>query len=164
MNLLRIFSRIIGALVLMGAPLAGAQLSLAIVFNSDASGISLGGSGTANASIAMGAVKAFGGSVPTGVTKTVNGSTSWTLSTPFDVDAIGLGIIVPTFTLTAKLQTADAVNTWKIGSITLSTTNATLTSTGSYNVNTPYTLNLTIPFSAAAGSISNTINFTAIGN
>ncbi|MFY9559841.1 MAG: hypothetical protein WAQ52_06380 [Terriglobales bacterium] len=150
------------ALLLLPAPNANAQISL--VFNSDPSGISLTGSGSAAASMALGNVQAYGGIVPGGVTKTVNGASSWTLSTPFDVQ------VTPaqggtTYTLTAMLLLADAVNTWKIGAVTLNgATASTLTMTGIYNVNTPYTFNLTIPFSEAPGMITNTMIFTAISN
>jgi hypothetical protein len=166
MNLAKSSSLAIIALLLMfGASQAAAQLSLAIVFSSDLAGIMLGASGTPNATIPLGTVSAYGGTVPTGVTRTVNGVSSWTLSTPIDVEVIGLGIIVPTFTLTAKMNVADAVNTWKINSANLTSGSAsTVTTTGTYNVNTPYTFSLTIPFSEAAGLISNTIDFAATAN
>jgi hypothetical protein len=38
-----------------------------------------------------------------------------------------------------------------------------VTATGTYG-NTAYTFNLTIPFSEAAGAISNTLNFVATAN
>jgi hypothetical protein len=68
------------------------------------------------------------------------------------------------YTLTAQLNTADAVNTWKIGATTVTSASAaSLTATGAYGTSV-YTLNLTIPFSEAAGAISNTINFVATAN
>src|SRR5260370_24111209 len=63
---------------------ASAQVTLIIAFVSDPSGITLSGSGTSSASLSFGTVQAFGGTVPSGVTKSVAGN-SWTLSTPFDV-------------------------------------------------------------------------------
>src|SRR5262249_20850679 len=59
--------------------------SVSLTFVSDGAGITLGGSGTSAATISFGAVQAYGGSVPSGVTKTVNGTTDWSLSTPIDV-------------------------------------------------------------------------------
>ncbi len=154
-----------GLMILLAAPRAGAQLTLFLYFNTDASGITLGGSGSSAATMAMGTVKAYGGSVPTGVTKTVNPGTNWTLSTIFDVYVLGLNIIIPNYTLLAKLQTADTVNTWTVASQTLNSTSpTTLTTSGTYNTNVPYTFGLTIPFSESAGPIANTINFVAIGN
>jgi hypothetical protein len=123
----------------------------------------LGSSGTSAVTVAFGSVQAYGGSVPTGVTRTVNGTTNWSLSTPVDVVVQVANQTSSNYTLTAGLQNADSTNTWQIGTTTLSTSPATLTSTGSYG-STAYTYKLTIPFSAAAGSISNTINFTATAN
>lgn len=166
MNISKIVLRTGVVLVLLlGAPVVHAQLVLTLLFSSNAAGISLGGTGTPAAAIVLGSVQAFGGTIPGGVTRTV-GASSWTLSTPFNVEVLAAGIItVPSFTLTAKLLTADAVNTWKIGSLTLnSVTATTLTTTGPYDVNVPYTFNLTIPFSEAAGLIINTMNFTATSN
>jgi len=101
--------------------------------------------------------------VPAGVTKTVNAPTNWSLATPLDVVVELANQTSSNYTLTAGLQSADATNTWLLGATTLTTTPATLTSTGAYG-STPYTFKLTIPFSAAAASISNTINFTATAN
>jgi hypothetical protein len=142
---------------------ATTSASVSLTFVTDASGIALGSSGTSAASIAFGAVQAYGGSVPAGVTKTVNGTTNWSLSTPFDVVVNVANQTSSDYTLTAGLQSADATNTWALGATNLSTTPVTLTSTGAYG-STAYTFKLTIPFSAAAGAISNTVNFTATAN
>jgi hypothetical protein len=138
--------------------------SMNMVFSTDASGITLGGSGTSAATIAFGSVQAFGGSVPTGVTRTVNGTTNWKLATPFDVLVQVANQTSANYTLTAQLQTSDSTNTWQLGSTTITSASAaTLTSTGTYGT-TVYTLNLTIPFTEAAGAISNTLNFVATAN
>jgi hypothetical protein len=108
-------------------------------------------------------VQAYGGSVPAGVTKSFNGTTSWSLSTPIDVVVEVANQTSGNYTLTAALQTTDGTNTWLLGATSLSTTAATLTSAGIYG-STAYTFKLTIPFSEAAGAISNTINFTATAN
>jgi hypothetical protein len=137
--------------------------SVSLTFVTDGAGITLGGSGTSAATIAFGSVQAYGGSVPANVTKAVNGTTNWSLSTPFDVVVQVANQTSSNYTLTAALQAADATNTWALGATNLSTTPATLTSTGAYG-STAYTFHLTIPFSEAAGAISNTINFTATAN
>src|SRR5690349_12812732 len=59
--------------------------SVSLTFSSDGAGIALGSSGTSAATVAFGSVQAYGGSVPSGVTRTVSGSTNWSLSTPIDV-------------------------------------------------------------------------------
>lgn len=138
--------------------------SVSLTFATDPSGITLGGTGTSAATIAFGAVQAYGGTVPANVTKTVNGTTNWTLSTPFDVVVQVANQTSSNYTLTAQLNTADANNTWKIGATTITSASAaTLTATGAYGT-TSYTLGLTIPFAEAAGSISNTLNFVATAN
>jgi hypothetical protein len=138
--------------------------SLSMTFSTDASGITLGGSGTSAATIAFGNIQAFGGSVPTGVTRTVNGGTDWTVSTPFDVSVLLANIASANYTLTAQLQNSDTTNTWQLDSTTITSASAaTLTSTGAYG-STVYTLHLTVPFSEGAGAISNTINFIATAN
>jgi hypothetical protein len=137
--------------------------SVSLTFVTDGAGIALGGSGTSAATIAFGSVQAYGGSVPANVTKTVNGTTNWSLATPFDVVVEVANQTSTTYTLLGSIQTTDATNSWFLGATTLSTTPATLTSTGAYG-STAYTFKLTIPFSAAAGAISNTVNFTATAN
>jgi hypothetical protein len=114
--------------------------------------------------MAFGAVQAYGGTVPTNVTKTVNGTTNWKLATPFDVVVQVANQTSATYTLTAQLSTADAVNTWQINAVTVtSAAPASVTATGAYGT-TVETLNLTIPFSEAAGAITNTLNFVATAN
>jgi hypothetical protein len=170
----------LAGLALMLAPRASANClldpllcRLTLTFQSDASGLTLGGSGTNSASMSFGTMSAYGGTVPAHVTRTVNGTTNWTISTPFDVTVtctvIGLGLCglldSPNYTLTAQLQTGDTTNSWKINSVTLTNASAsTLTSNGTYGSATQYTFSLTIPFTEPAGAISNTINFVAITN
>jgi hypothetical protein len=142
-----------------------AQISLAMFISTDASGLTLTGSGTSNVTMSIGTIQAYGGTVPTGVTRSVNSPTNWTVATPFDVGVLGLGIIVPSYTLTAQLQHSDAVNSWKINSLDISSGSiTTITTSAIYNLNFAYTFSLTIPFSESAGAISNTITLTAIGN
>jgi hypothetical protein len=169
---------ILSGWILLLSPCARAQClpavcALTVLVQSDAAGITLGGSGTSAASMSFGTVRAFGGTVPTGVTKVVGG-TDFTLSTPFDIKVTCTNLLTllpctllltPTYTLTAQLQTTDTTNTWKISGTTLSsTTPITLQSAGSYAAVNAYTFALTIPFTEAAGTISNTINFLAVSN
>ncbi len=138
--------------------------SLSFVLQTDASGLTLTNSETSAVSAAFGTMSAYGGSVPTGVTRTVNAPNNWTVSTPFDTVVQVANQSSSNYTLTAQLQTSDATNTWQIGSSTVTSGSAsTLTSTGSYGT-TSYTFSLTIPFSEAAGAISNTLNFVATAN
>jgi hypothetical protein len=158
---MRGFGLVVLALLLCGGR-GWAQVALAFV--SDPSGIALSGSGTSAASMSFGSIRAFGGTVPSGVTKSTNAS-SFTLQTTIDVQVQRglLDLLSPSYTLTARLQTSDLTNTWKFNAVTLSTTAATITSTGAYGT-TANSFSLTVPFSAGAGAVSNTINFTVIAN
>jgi hypothetical protein len=138
--------------------------SVSFVINTDASGLTLTNSGTSAVTAAFGTMSAYGGTVPTGVTRTVNAPTNWKISTPFDVVVQVANQTSSNYTLTAQLQTSDSTNTWQIGSNTITSSSAaTLTATGAYGT-TVYTFALTIPFSEAAGAISNTLNFVATAN
>jgi hypothetical protein len=148
------------ALLLLSCRSSAQIVVLAIV--SDPSGITLTGSTTA-AVMTFGMVQAFGGTVPSGVTKTV-GANTWTLTTPIDLQVTQLIVMLsPNYNLTAQLMFADPQNTWKLNSVTLSTAASTITAAHAYGT-AAYTFSLTIPFSAAAGLISNTINLTATAN
>jgi hypothetical protein len=138
--------------------------SVSLILQTDASGMTLTNSGTSAVIAPFGTMSAYGGTVPTGVTRTVNAPTNWKISTPFDAIVYVANQTSASYTLTAQLQTADATNTWQVGATTLTAaTPANLTATGTYG-NTVFTFNLTIPFSEAAGAITNTINFVATAN
>src|ERR1700738_3669249 len=64
---------------------ATVQGSINLTFVTDASGMAVTGTATSTASLPFGNVSMYSGSVPANVTKTVNGVTSFDLSTPFDV-------------------------------------------------------------------------------
>jgi hypothetical protein len=147
---------------------ASAQLTLVMQFSTDPSGISLSGGGTAAASASFTTVQAFGGSLPTGVTKAV-GSNSFTLTTTFDVKVFKgaldvLDVLSTSYTLLGALQSADLIDSWQMNSIPLSTTNSTISSTETYSSVLPFTLSINVPFSATTGAISNSIMLTAIAN
>jgi hypothetical protein len=156
------------AFSLLWSDRASAQFTLVMQIDSDPAGIALSGSGTSATSLDFVTVRAFGGAVPSGVTKAV-GASSWTLSTTIDVQVFKgaldvLDALSTSYTLTASLQAADAVNTWKFNSFTLSPAGGTITSTGVYNSTPAYSFSLTIPFSASPGIINNTVHLTAIAN
>lgn len=142
---------------------ATVQSSISLVFNSDASGVSLAGNGTNAATMALGTVSAYG-PLSAGVSRSVAAS-SFTVSSPFDVMVSKANITSSNYTLTAQLNAADATNGWAISGNALSSSSAaTLTSTGGYGSSTAYTLALTVPLSSSGGSISNTVNFVASAN
>lgn len=142
---------------------ATVQGSINLTFVTDASGLAVTGTGTSTASLPFGNVKMYSGTVPANVTKTI-GASSFSLATPFDVRVDLANSASTTFTLTATLATADSTNTWLIGATDISdAAGHALTAAGEFGVAVPYTFKLTVPASATAGLISNSINFSAVG-
>lgn len=136
--------------------------SINLVFNTDPSGVALTGSGTNAATLNFGTISAFG-ALAANVTR-ANGATNFTVSTPFDVAVQKYNAPSASYTLTAQLGAADAVNTWALGASTITNASlSTLTNAGAYG-SAAYTLNLTVPNASAAGAIANTINFVATAN
>jgi hypothetical protein len=142
---------------------ATVQGSINLTFVTDESGMAVTGTDTSTASLPFGNVSMYSGTVPSNVTKTTD-ATSFSLATPFDVKVDLANSASTTYTLTATLAAADAINTWWLGAIDISAAAPhALTAAGVFGTAVPYTLKLTVPASATAGSISNTINFTAVG-
>jgi len=156
---------VLAAVLLWSSRSCAQGLTISVQFITDPSGLSLTGSGTAAATAAFGTVQAYGGTIPTGVTKTV-GASNWILSTPIDVlvQKGTLDVLSTSYTLTAALQASDLNHTWKFNSVTLSTTASIITASGVYAATVVYNFSLTVPFSTAAGAINNTINFTVTAN
>ena len=143
---------------------ATVQGSINLTFVTDASGLAVTGTTTSTASLPFGNVSMYSGTVPANVTKSVNGVTSFDLSTPFDVRVDLANSASTTYTLTATLATVDGINTWSLGAIDISAgAPHALTAAGLFGTNVPYTLKIRVPASLAAGLISNSINFTAVG-
>jgi hypothetical protein len=142
---------------------ATVQGSINLTFVTDASGLAVTGTGTSTASLPFGNVSMYSGTVPANVTKTI-GATSFSLSTPFDVRVDLANSASTTYTLTATLSAVDSTNTWWLGAIDISAgAPHALTAAGVFGTAVPYTFKLTVPASATAGLVSNSINFTAVG-
>lgn len=142
---------------------ATVQSSVSLVFTSDGSGVTLGGTATA-ATLAFGNVSAYSTISTSGITRTVNGTTDFTVSSPLNVTVNKANYTSSDFTLTAQLSAADSTNTWKFGGVDISDgTSKTITATGAYGT-TSETVALTVPFSASAGAVSKTITVTATAN
>ncbi|MGH9523298.1 MAG: hypothetical protein ACRD3E_12295 [Terriglobales bacterium] len=135
-----------------------------IVFNTDASGVTLGNAGTSAASLNFGNVAMYMTTPPAGVALTRT-ATNFTVGTPFDV-YVGIGGTTSTsYRLQASVQTAPGVYTFKVDSITLTTTAATVAAADpNYGANVQHTMYLTVPATAPAGAVSNTVNFTVTAN
>ncbi len=135
-----------------------------MVFQSDASGVALTGSGTNAATLAFGTVYAFGGTLTTGVTRSA-GASSFTISSPVDIVVTRANSTSANYTLKAQLGTADATNTWLVNAVTITNASAaTISSTVTYTTANPFTIGITIPFTESSGAVTNTINFTATAN
>jgi hypothetical protein len=142
---------------------ATVQSSISMVFNSDASGVPLGSSGTNAATLNFGNISAYG-TLAANVSRSV-AAASFTVSTPFDVLVSQSNSASANYSLTAQLNSADAVNSWAIGGSAVTSGAATsLTAAGSYGSSSAYTLALTVPLASGAGAINNTINFVATAN
>ncbi len=142
---------------------ANLQSSILLTFSAATSGAAITGTGTSAGSLAFGTVQMYGGSVASGVTRTLTGTTGFTLSTPINIQVQVANSASAAYTLAAVLTTADAVNTWTFNGVILSATTASITVAGLYGT-TPYPFVLGVPASEATSSISNTINFTATTN
>jgi hypothetical protein len=144
---------------------AQVQSSISLTFVTDPNGVALTGSGTNVATLNFGSVSQFV-TPPSKVTETI-AATSFTVSTPFDISVVKSNVTSANYVLTAEVQTADPVNSWMIDTFPLTVVPAAATSltvTGVYGTNVVHTLYLTIPFSAGATVISNSINFVATAN
>jgi hypothetical protein len=140
------------------------QGSISLTFSTNVSGLAVTGTETSTASLAFGNVSMYSGTVPANVTKTVNGVTSFDLSTPFNICADLANSGSTAYTLNATLAVADAVNAWSINATDISTGGVfALTAAGVYATDAPYTLKIRVPASLAGGVISNTINFSVVG-
>ncbi len=139
------------------------RAGIAVVFNSNAGGVVLGGSGGFAVTLNFGNISRYGALIP-GVTRTAT-ATSFAVSTPFDVYVELGGGGSASYNLTASLSTAPGVYSYAFDAVPLSTTAATVVANDpNYNVNRMHTLYLTVPISAAPGGVSNTVNVIAAAN
>ena len=139
------------------------ESSISLTFETDAAGVSLAGAGTSTATLAYGTVSAFGTIATANVSRTV-GASDFTVSSPFGVKVVKANSSSANYTLQAALGSADATNTWTIDSTDLTTSNQTLGASYSYGSAVAHTMKLTVPFTASAGAVSKTVNFTATSN
>jgi hypothetical protein len=139
--------------------------SIQLVFISDGSGVPLTGSGTSTATLAFGNISAFG-AIAANITRTVVAGTSFTVSTPVDVQVNKTNSASANYTLTAQLGATDAVNTWQVAGSTVTNASATtITATGAYGSPASETIAITVPNATTSGTlISNSIKYLATAN
>jgi hypothetical protein len=141
--------------------------SVQLVFNNDGAGVNLtSGAGTSTATLDFGSVSAFGTLSSPKITRNVTGTTSFTVSTPVDVQVTKSNSSSANYTLTAQLASTDITNNWTVGGVIVTSGSAApITATGTYGSNTAEAIAITIPQTTASGTvITNTINFTATAN
>lgn len=144
---------------------------IALVFDSDPGGVTLGSAGTSAATLNFGTISAFG-PLSAGVTRTGVTAANFTVRTIFDVQVIQGGLNSTTYTLRAQLASALPTGfSFKIDGVTLANGNTNIQTNGAYNVDVSHNLDLTVSTAApgAGGPAVNTplttvINFQASAN
>lgn len=143
---------------------------LVMLLYSDPSGVTLGNAGTSAATLGFGTVGAYG-TLNTNISRT-NQTSTFTVSTFFDINVQDSGVTSSNYTLTAALSAAAPTGvTLQIDSVNLSTTSATISTTGTYGTNVQHTLSAVIS-TASSGSggpttgtqLTSTINLVATSN
>ena len=168
-SVLSAFTGLVSAQVTGGGTLgvtADIQGSILVTFISDGAGLAVTGTGTSAGTLPFASEQMYGGTPAVGVTKVLTSNTSFTLSTPVDIQVDVANTASATYLLKAWLTTADTHHTWTFNSVALSTSTQTVDATGTYAQANAYTFVLTVPASSngAANTVSNTINFTATAN
>jgi predicted secreted protein len=129
----------------------------------ESAGGTTSGTGTAAATSALGSISKYG-SAPTGFTL-ARGASDWTLSSTVGVKVDKANLTSTDYTLIANLGSASASGvTWKLNGSSLSTSDTTLTSTGTYGSTGSYSWDIVVTDSASASAIDNMVNFTATSN
>ena len=144
---------------------------IALVFDTDPSGVTLGSSGTSAATLDYGVISAFGPLAP-GVTRPSVTATNFTVRTIFVVQVIQGGLTSTSYTLRAQLGSALPTGfSFKVDGVTLANGPSSIQTNGAYNLNIPHNLDLTVSRAApgaggpAVGTPLNTvINFQASAN
>jgi hypothetical protein len=144
---------------------------IAIQFDSDPAGLTLGAAGTNAATANFGTVSAFG-PLSGGVTRPSVTAANFTVRTIFDVQVVSGGLTSTTFTLTANLAAAAPTGmNYKVDTFTLTTASQAIQVNGAYNIDIAHNLDLIVSTAApGAGGpavntpITTTINFTATAN
>jgi len=144
---------------------------IALIFDTDPGGVTLGAAGTSAATLDFGAISAFGPLAP-GVTRTSVTAANYTVRTVFDVQVIQGGLNSNTYTLSAQLASALPTGfSFKIDGVTLANGSSNIQTNAAYNVDVPHNLDLTVSTAApgaggpAVGTpLSTVINFQASAN
>lgn len=139
--------------------------SISLTVENGTVGPTLTGAGTDAASTDLGTTFSKYGSTPAGFTKTLQGTTSWTLSSDFGVKVEKANSDSTNYTLVANLSTDPGTVVWNAGGTPFVAVAAkNLTSTGVYATTTNYAWSIVIPDALTTPDLANTINFLATSN
>ena len=144
---------------------------IALVFDSNAGGVSLSGNGSSAASLNFGSISAYG-PLSSGVTRPSVGLSSYTVQSLFNVQVIEGGLSSTSYTLSAQLAAAAPTGfSYQVDAVSLTTSAQTIQTNGTYNTDIQHTLDLLVSTAppgaggpAVGTPLTTTINFTATSN
>jgi hypothetical protein len=144
---------------------------IALQFDTDPAGVTLGAAGTSAATVGFGTVSAFN-PLSAGVTRPSVTAANFTVRTIFDVQVVQGGLTSPSYTLSANLAAGAPTGlSYKIDAVTLTTTAQTIQTNGAYSTDVAHNLDLIVSTAASGAGgpavgapITTTINFTATAN
>lgn len=152
-----------GVLTVTGT--VASSISLTVETGSGATNATITGNGTNAASTDLGTTFSKYGSTPAGWTKTLQGTTSWTLASNFGVKVEKANSDSVDYTLVANLGTDPGTIVWKTGAAPFVAVAAkNLTSTGAYGTTANYAWSVVIPDNLTTPDLANTVNFLATAN
>jgi hypothetical protein len=177
--------RLIAILVLLASGAASAQTTatgtinatlinknaIALVFDTDPGGVSLGASGSSAASLDFGTISASGPLSP-GVTRPAITATSFTVRSAFQIGVTQGGLNSTSYTLSASLASpAPTGLSYKVDAVTLTAAAQNIQTNGIFDADIAHNLDLVVSTAApGAGGpavgvpLATTINFTATAN
>lgn len=148
-------------LVLITVPVHVFGDTILLTFSSVPGGVPVTGAGTDIGILDYGTVSAFE-PLTAGVNRTV-GASDYTISTLFGVRVVRVLGTTATYTLQARLLTAQPI-TWRMDGVTITTTPAVVSTAQPYGSILAHTLGLVIPFSQPSGAVNATFEVTAVAN
>jgi hypothetical protein len=144
---------------------------IALVFDTDPAGATLGATGTSAATVSFGNISAFG-PLSAGITRPTVTAASFTVRTVFDVKVTQGGLNSNSYRLLASLAAVAPTGlSYRIDAITLNANQQTIQNNAAYGNDISHNLDLVVSTAApgaggpAVGTTLNTtINFTATAN
>lgn len=144
---------------------------IALVFDTDAAGATLGATGTSAVTVNFGTISAFG-TLSAGITRPAVTAASFTVRTVFDVKVTQGGVNSNGYRLLANLAAVAPTGlSYRVDAVTLNATQQTIQTNAAYGNDIAHNLDLVVSTAApgaggpAVGTtLTTTINFTATAN